>query len=127
MFFEENIPHGRERCSIKDGRYFDLLQQQIIPALQKRKCLETAVFMQDAAPPHIARPVQAMFQLHFGEDQVISRSFPTAWPPRFSNLYPCVFWFWGFRRDCVYGGSIQNLLEFKASITLHFAVLLNTL
>ncbi|GBM39442.1 hypothetical protein AVEN_126322-1 [Araneus ventricosus] len=40
-------------------RYCDLLHQQIIPALQERECLETTVFMQDDAPPHIARPVQA--------------------------------------------------------------------
>ncbi|GBN09896.1 hypothetical protein AVEN_257464-1 [Araneus ventricosus] len=39
------------------ARYCDLFQQQAIPALQEQECLETTVFMQDAAPPHVARPV----------------------------------------------------------------------
>ncbi|GBO04710.1 hypothetical protein AVEN_70563-1 [Araneus ventricosus] len=73
LWAQENIPRDRERCSITDARYFDLQQQKTIPALQKRKCLQTTVFMQDAAPPHIARPVQALFQPHFREDQI---SFP---------------------------------------------------
>ncbi|GBM20337.1 hypothetical protein AVEN_221070-1 [Araneus ventricosus] len=49
FFFEENTPHGPQWFSITGARYCDLLQQQIIPALQERQCLETIVFEQDDA------------------------------------------------------------------------------
>ncbi|GFY16674.1 uncharacterized protein TNCV_2787981 [Trichonephila clavipes] len=35
-------------------------------------------------------------------DIVDSESFPTAWPPRSSDLTPCCdFWLWGFLKDSV--------------------------
>ncbi|GBN19082.1 hypothetical protein AVEN_23803-1 [Araneus ventricosus] len=52
--------------------------------LTERECL-------DGASPHIARPVQALLHAHFGNDRVISRSFPIAWPPRSPDLNPCDF------------------------------------
>ena len=44
-------------------RYYNLLQQYVIPALRQQQCLETTVFMQDGAPPHIARQVIELFGL----------------------------------------------------------------
>ncbi|GBL99491.1 hypothetical protein AVEN_68778-1 [Araneus ventricosus] len=44
-FSEENTPHGPQRCPITGTRICDLIQQQDIPALQERECLETIVFM----------------------------------------------------------------------------------
>ncbi|GBM44140.1 hypothetical protein AVEN_93780-1 [Araneus ventricosus] len=45
----------------------------------------------DGAPPHFARPVQALLRAHFGDDRVISRSFRTAWPLSSLDLNPCDF------------------------------------
>ncbi|GBN26490.1 hypothetical protein AVEN_61563-1 [Araneus ventricosus] len=92
FFFKENTPHGLQRCSITAARYCELLQQQVIPALQERECLETTVFMQDGAPPHIARSVQVLLRALFGDDRVISGSFQTAWLPRSPDMNPCEFW-----------------------------------
>ena len=38
--------------------------------------------MQDSAPAHIAQQVTALLRAHFGDKHIISRGFPTAWPPR---------------------------------------------
>ena len=53
----------------------NLLQQYVIPALRQRQFLETTVFMQYGAPPHIARQVTALLRTHFGDERVISRGF----------------------------------------------------
>ncbi|GBO19828.1 hypothetical protein AVEN_78350-1 [Araneus ventricosus] len=77
-FFEENTPYGPQRFSIADACCCDLLQKQVIPALQERDCLEITVLMQDGAPHQIARTMQALLRDHFGDDRVIFRRFPTA-------------------------------------------------
>ena len=52
---------------------FALLQSP--SAVHHSRFTSTTVFMQDGAPPHIARQVTALLRAHFG-------GFPTAWPPR---------------------------------------------
>ena len=42
-------------CKVTGQRYHSVLQQFIILALQEMRCDTTTVFMQDDAPPHIAR------------------------------------------------------------------------
>ncbi|GBM94792.1 hypothetical protein AVEN_69347-1 [Araneus ventricosus] len=73
------------------ARYESLLLNQLIPALQQRGCVDSTIFMQDCAPPHIATPVKQLLNFHFGNDRIISRDFPTACPPRSSDLNPCDF------------------------------------
>ncbi|GBN36732.1 hypothetical protein AVEN_26635-1 [Araneus ventricosus] len=75
--------------------------------------------MQEGAPPHIATPVKQLLNLHFGNDRIIIRHFPTAWPPRSSGLNPCDFLLWGYLRDVVYGGPIANVAQLKNRITQH--------
>ncbi|GBM06734.1 hypothetical protein AVEN_62983-1 [Araneus ventricosus] len=94
-----------------------LLRNQLFPALQQRGCVDSKIFMQDSAPPHIATPVKQLLNLHFGNDRIISRHFPTAWPPRSSDLDCCDFWLWDYLKDVVYGGPISNLAELKNRIT----------
>ncbi|GBN06494.1 hypothetical protein AVEN_140576-1 [Araneus ventricosus] len=74
-------------------------------------------FMQDGAPPHIAQQVQELFRSHFGDDRVISSSFPTVWPSRSPDLDPCDFWLWRFLKDHAYGRNTWTLPELKASLT----------
>ncbi|GBN84399.1 hypothetical protein AVEN_180563-1 [Araneus ventricosus] len=75
--------------------------------------------MQDGAPPHIATPVKQLLNLHFGNDRIISRHFPTALPQLSPDLTPCDFWLSGYLRDVVYGGLIGNLADLKNSIKQH--------
>ncbi|GBN85469.1 hypothetical protein AVEN_161292-1 [Araneus ventricosus] len=75
--------------------------------------------MQDGAPPHIATAVKQLLNLYFGNDRIISRHFPTAWPLRSPDLNPCDFWLWGYLKDVVYGVPNANLAELKKSITQH--------
>ncbi|GBM74582.1 hypothetical protein AVEN_151034-1 [Araneus ventricosus] len=75
--------------------------------------------MQVGSPPHIATPAKQLLNLYFRNDRIISRHFPTAWPPRSSELNPCDFWLWGYLNDIVYGVPIANLSEMKNRITQH--------
>ncbi|GBM41904.1 hypothetical protein AVEN_13622-1 [Araneus ventricosus] len=79
--------------------------------------------MQDGAPPHVDRSVQALLRAHFGDDQVFSRNFPTSWSPLSPDLNPCDFWLWGFLKYRVCGGSIRTLPELETSIRRHVATI----
>ncbi|GFV68274.1 uncharacterized protein TNCV_1875561 [Trichonephila clavipes] len=72
-------------------RHPSLLEQSVIPPLQERQCDTTTVFMQNGAPPHIARCVKQMFRRHSGDDRIISRHFPTTCPSRSTDLNLCDF------------------------------------
>ena len=96
-----------------------LLRGHVIPAFQQLGCVDGIIFMQDDAPPHIATPVKQLLSAQFGDDRIISRHFSTTWPPRSPDLNPCDFCLWGYLKNVVYSGRIQNLANFKASITHH--------
>lgn len=117
-FFYENItPTGPVTCSVTGEKYRHMLNSFVIPALQQRQCLEEITFMQDGAPPHIALQVQRLLRETFTEERVISRCFPTAWPPRSPDLTPCDFWLWGYLKSQVYQGVVQNLGTLKDNIS----------
>ncbi|GBM82318.1 hypothetical protein AVEN_193562-1 [Araneus ventricosus] len=44
--------------------YESLWRNQLIPALQKRGCVDSTIFMQKGAPPHFATPVKQLLNLH---------------------------------------------------------------
>ncbi|GBM51964.1 hypothetical protein AVEN_194259-1 [Araneus ventricosus] len=119
FFFEEIGPSGPVTCTDNGTRYESLLCNQLIPELQQRGCVDSTIFMQDGAPPHIATPVKQLLNLHFGNDRIISRYFPTAWQPRSPDLNPWDLCLWGYLKDEEYGGPIANLAEFKNRITQH--------
>ncbi|GFU76388.1 uncharacterized protein TNCV_2158951 [Trichonephila clavipes] len=62
--------------------YANMLQNRIIPSLADKHLLECTIFMQDGAPPDIARRVKDLLRRSFGDDRVLSRHFHHAWPPR---------------------------------------------
>ncbi|GBN00627.1 hypothetical protein AVEN_199877-1 [Araneus ventricosus] len=119
FFFEEIDPSGPVTCTANGTRSDSLLRNQFIPALQQRGCVDITIFMQGGAPPHIATAVKQLLNLHFGNDRIISRHFPTAWPPRSPDLNPCDFWLWGYLKGCCVRGSDCELAELKNSITQH--------
>ncbi|GBM82609.1 hypothetical protein AVEN_255413-1 [Araneus ventricosus] len=118
-FSEEIGPSGPVICTVNGTRYESLLNNQLIPALQQSGCVDSIIFMLDGAPLHIATPVKQLLNLHFGNHRIISRHFPTAWPPRSPDLNPCGFWLWGYLKDVVYEGPIPSLAELKNRITQH--------
>ncbi|GBM04510.1 hypothetical protein AVEN_197911-1 [Araneus ventricosus] len=81
FFFEDFGPSCPVTCTV-NGRYESLLSNQLIPTPQQRGCVDSTIFMQCGAPPHIATPVKQLLNLHFGNDRIMSRNFPTAWAPR---------------------------------------------
>ncbi|GFS87703.1 uncharacterized protein TNCV_2942791 [Trichonephila clavipes] len=92
FFFEEMRDSGFVTATVTGERYADMLQNRIIPSLADKHLLERTIFMQDGAPPHIARRVKDLLRRSFGDDRVLSRHFHHAWPPRSPDLSPCDYW-----------------------------------
>lgn len=118
-FFEEVTRRGFETCSVTGRRYQDMLTTFVIPELQQHGRLQDTIFMQDGAPPHILRGVQQVLRATFTDARVISRCFPTAWPPRSPDLTPCDFWLWGFLKDQVYREHPATMAHLKDAIIRH--------
>ena len=77
-------------CNVKGKRYASLLYNQIIPILQQRVYSDRSIFMQDDALPHIAMPMIQLLKRHFGNDEVRSCYFPTAWSSNFPDFFPVI-------------------------------------
>ncbi|GBN67608.1 hypothetical protein AVEN_36271-1 [Araneus ventricosus] len=73
FFFEEIGPSGLVTCTVRGKLYESLLRNQLIRALQQRRCVDGTIFMQADAPPHITTPVKQLLNLHFGNDKILSR------------------------------------------------------
>ncbi|GBN87143.1 hypothetical protein AVEN_173265-1 [Araneus ventricosus] len=108
FFFEEIGPSDPVTCTVNGTRYESLLRNQLIPELQQRGCVDSTIFMQAGAPAHIATSVKQLLYLHFGNDRIMSRHFPTAWLPQSPDLNPCDFWMWGYLKDVVYGVRLRT-------------------
>ncbi|GFY31889.1 uncharacterized protein TNCV_2620261 [Trichonephila clavipes] len=54
----------------------------------------------------------------FGDDRVLSRHFPHAWPPRSPDLSPCDYWLWGYLKSQVYRDRPTSLGMLKDNILL---------
>ncbi|GBM82775.1 hypothetical protein AVEN_221068-1, partial [Araneus ventricosus] len=86
FFFEELGPSGPVTCPVNGTRYESLLRNQLIPALERSGCVDSTIFKQDGDSSAHTRPVNELLNLHFGNDRIISRHFPTAWPPTSPDL-----------------------------------------
>ncbi|GFX71948.1 uncharacterized protein TNCV_1443711 [Trichonephila clavipes] len=99
----------------------ELLQQQVIPALQERQCLQTTIFMQDGATLHIGRQIKALHSAYFRNNRVISGHFPNEWPSLSPDLNLYDIWLRGFLKNRVNSGGIRTLPALKANIIRHVA------
>lgn len=115
FFFEETTPTGPATCSVTGLRYAAMLKNYVLPELRRLNALNDIVWMQDGAPPHIARSVKRLLDQHFG-DRIISRYYPFPWPARSPDLTPMDFWFWGYLKSRVYLCNPQTLSDLKDSI-----------
>ncbi|GFX04249.1 hypothetical protein TNCV_3973981 [Trichonephila clavipes] len=52
----------------------------------ERKCLQITIFMQVGATLHIGCQIKVLLNANFGDNRVISRHFPDAWPSRSPDL-----------------------------------------
>ncbi|GBM68616.1 hypothetical protein AVEN_106097-1 [Araneus ventricosus] len=102
FIFEEIGPARPVTCTVNSVLYGSLLRNHVIPSLQKRVCVDSAIIMQDGAPPHIGISVKRFLSMHFGNDRIISRHFPTNLSPRSPDLNPCDFWLWGYLKHVVF-------------------------
>ncbi|GFX77515.1 uncharacterized protein TNCV_4025651 [Trichonephila clavipes] len=118
FFFEEMRDSGFVTATVTGERYADMLQNRIIPSLADKHLLERTIFMQDGAPPHIARRVKDLLRRSFGDDRVLSRHFHHAWPPRSPDLSPCDYWLWGYLKSQVYRDRPTSLGMLKDNIRL---------
>ncbi|GFT57444.1 uncharacterized protein TNCV_4515411 [Trichonephila clavipes] len=118
FFFKEMHDSGFVTATVTSERYADMLQNRIIPSLADKHQLERTIFMQDGAPPHIARHVKDLLRRSFGDDRVLSRHFHHAWPPRSPDLSPCDYWFWGYLKSQVYRDRPTSLGMLKDNIRL---------
>ncbi|PRD36425.1 UNVERIFIED_CONTAM: hypothetical protein NCL1_08763 [Trichonephila clavipes] len=65
FFFETFTPQGPKKGSDMSARYSEPLQQQVIPALQERQCLQTTIVMQYGATSHIGRQVKVLLSANW--------------------------------------------------------------
>ncbi|GFU72082.1 uncharacterized protein TNCV_2976671 [Trichonephila clavipes] len=63
---------GFVTATVTGERYADMLQNRIISSLADKHLLERTIFMQDGAPPHIARRLKDLLRRSFGDDRVLS-------------------------------------------------------
>ena len=96
-----------------------MLENFVTPQIQQLQCLDSIIFMQDGARPHIELCIQQFLQQHLTNDRVISHAFPTTWPLRSPDLNPCDFRLWGYLKNRVYQGSLLTWEDLKDSITFH--------
>ncbi|GFV75722.1 uncharacterized protein TNCV_1756501 [Trichonephila clavipes] len=115
FFFEETTPTGPATCSVTGSRYAAMLKNYVLPELRRRNALNGIVWMQDGAPPHIARSVKRLLDQHF-DYRIISRYYPFPWPARSPDLTAMDFWFWGYLKSTVYLCNPQTLSDLKDSI-----------
>ncbi|GBM43352.1 hypothetical protein AVEN_166096-1 [Araneus ventricosus] len=93
--------------------------EPVSPDMHPGKCLQDFIFLQDGAPPHIDHRIKKLLRQHLTDARVISRHFPTAWPPRSPDITPCDFWLWNFLKDNIYRKRPASLPDLKDSIRRH--------
>ena len=95
-----------------------MLKTHVEPFLRRKRCLTSAIFQQDGAPPHIERSVKEYLTERFPGNKVISRHFDFSWPPRSPDLNPMDFFFWGYLKYLVYcDETFNDIDQLKAKIT----------
>jgi len=84
--------------------YLDMLQQWLMPQLQKDSAI--FIFQQDGAPPHIHFYVRAHLNANLTGHWIGRASHNDSalltWPPRSPDLTPCDFFLRSYIKDCVY-------------------------
>lgn len=110
LFFETITSKGQVHTTVTSSSYSAILRNHVI---------NTTVFMQEGAPPHIAIPAKQLLRETYGEDRFISRNFKHSWPSRYPDLNRYDFWLWGYLKDCVYKEKYSSVVDPKTSVIRH--------
>lgn len=117
-FYEENGASGPVTCTVTAARYATELHDSTTTAVRMSRFYHIHAGW-CPPPPHIGLKVQRVLRQHLSDSRMISRAFPTAWPPRSPDLIPCGFRLWGFLKGVVYQGHVSDIATLKDRITLH--------
>lgn len=105
--------------NLNGQKYLELLQNQIVPALQNLPIpFETIWFQQDGCPAHDTLVNREYLNDNF-PNHVIGRHGDILWPPRSPDLTPCDFFLWGYVKSKIYGFQelrANNLDELRVQI-----------
>ena len=115
-FYQEFAENGNLRSvTVNGAQYCEMLEDYVIPQLAEMEVLDDAIWMQDGVPVHTKRVVTDLLRREFGNNRVISRRFPLAWPAHSPILTPCDF-LWGYLKSLVYRQPPRTMLELRQSI-----------
>jgi hypothetical protein len=93
-----------------------MLQQFLIPQLDKDDQEGRIHLQQDGAPPHYIEEVRKYLNTHF-PGQWVGRAALRAWPPRSPDLTRLDFFLWGFVKDRVFVPPLPaNVAELRTQI-----------
>lgn len=105
--------------NLNAAKYLELLQLQIVPAVQAvRPNFEEIWFQQDGCPAHISRPVREFLAATF-QGRCISSISEIKWPARTPDLSPNDFFLWGYLKSKIYSHEhdrAQNLHQLRDKI-----------
>lgn len=106
--------------TVNSENYGDMLLHCVIPALKAKRKFNSTVFQQDGATPHTAVGTKQLLRKMFGEDRVISRGFPFAWPGYSPDLTPADFGLWPTLKSRVNTKNFESIHELKDAIEIEF-------
>lgn len=89
--------------TLNAAKYLELLQNQVLPAIQVLPNLDLGVvyFQQDGCPAHNAVTVKEFLTNTF-PNRLISGTGDIKWPPRSPDLSPNDFFLWGYLKETIY-------------------------
>ena len=106
--------------TVNSENYGNTLLHCVIPALKEKRKFNSTIFQQDGATPHTAVATKHLLRKHFGEDRIISRGFPFAWPGYSPDLTPADFGLWPTLKSCVNANNFESIQELKDAIEIEF-------
>ncbi len=93
-----------------------MLKDDIIPELDIRRYLKSAVYQQNGAKPHTSDENLLLLQ-NTCKNGVISNRFPQMnWPHYSPDLNPCDYFLWGYLKDRVYVNNPMTPEALEAEI-----------
>ncbi|GFX83232.1 uncharacterized protein TNCV_4988261 [Trichonephila clavipes] len=92
-----------------------------VPATSRRN----AEFMYNGAPEHFFIAMGNHFNAIY-PGKWIGRGGPIAWTPRFPNLNPLHFFFWGYLKSLVYETTVASMEDITARIVVASAEITRT-
>jgi len=101
--------------NINGDNYYDMLINEVLPAIDAAGGNLPVWYMQDGAPAHFKRNVRDLLDDAF-PGMWIGRQGPIEWPPRSPDLTPLDFFLWGYIRHRIFTVPPVDIDDLKAKI-----------